>query len=166
MIDMAQHWSQIKKMVEIGQKSSIYCSIASADAMGMPNVTPIGTVFLRDDMTGFFFDQYTSQLSQNIAHNPHICLMAVNSGKRFWFESFLRGRFASPPGVRLDGIVSARRLATATELAMIAKRVQPVRWTKGAQLLWSDFHEVRDIRFTACRPVQYPTMMAHVWDVS
>ena len=34
------------------------------DSDGIPNITPVGTVFFRDDCTGFYFDQYTSALAR------------------------------------------------------------------------------------------------------
>lgn len=163
-MDLKQYWRKIKTVVETGQRSKVHCAIASVGADGTPNITPIGTVFLRDNQTGFYFDKYTSQLATNLETNPNICLMAVNADRKYWFISFLKGKFASPPGVRLYGTVSALRPATPAELAMIRKRVQPVKWLKGAQLLWSDFSHVRDISFTSFRPVVYPVMMDDVWN--
>lgn len=165
-LDFAAHWPTIKRVVEVGQASTIYCSIASLNADGSPTITPIGTVFLRDDCTGYFFDQYTQALARNVAQNPHVCLMAINAGRWFWLKSLLFGRFASPPGVRLYGTMGARRPATSDELARIARRVNPSRWLKGSRALWSDFTHVRDLHFTVCRPVVYPVMMEGLWNES
>jgi hypothetical protein len=131
----------------------------------MPNVTPIGTVFLHHQNTsGFFFDKYTNSLSRNIDHNGNICLLAVNSAKTFWLRSFLSGRFASAPGLRLYGTSGALREATSTELEQIADRVRPTRWLKGSRLLWSGFTHVRDLQFTSFRAVSYPKMTSHLWE--
>jgi pyridoxine/pyridoxamine 5'-phosphate oxidase len=162
-MDIDAQWKKIKTVVEVGQASKIHCAIASVNPQGIPNVTPIGTVFLRDDKTGFYFDKYSSQLGENLKVNPNICLMAVNAGRLFWFLSFLRGKFLSPPGVRLYGTVSDLRPATADEIRMIRRRTAGVMWMKGARLLWSDFTHVRDITFTSFRPVIYPVMMENVW---
>jgi len=163
-MNLKQHWATIKTVVERGQASSIHCAIASVDSTGIPNVTPVGTVFLRDDQTGFYFDQYTDSLAKNLETNPNICLMTVNTRSSFWLKSFVIGRFISPPGVRLYGRVSALRPATQEELAKIEKRIKPTRWMKGSKLLWSDFTHVRDIHFTSFRPVTYPAMMDGLWE--
>jgi uncharacterized pyridoxamine 5'-phosphate oxidase family protein len=163
-MELLKHWKEIVSVVLAGQKSSIHCSVASVDSNGLPNVTPIGTVFLRDNATGYYFDTFTSQLAKNIETNPNICLMAVDTKSSYWFKSLLKGRFATPPGVRLYGTVGELREATAAEKQTIEKRIKPTRWMKGSQLIWSDFTHVRDIQFTHFRPVQYPKMMAHLWN--
>lgn len=163
-MNIKTHRDEIKRVVERGQKSSIHCAIASVDPDGCPNVTPVGTVFLRDNQTGFYFDQYTNALAKNLETNPNICLMTVNTKSSFWLKSLLKGQFSSPPGVRLYGTVGALRPATTEELAQIEERIRPTRWMKGSQLLWSDFTYVRDIQFTSFRPVSYPVMMDGLWE--
>jgi uncharacterized protein len=158
-----KHWSDIRSVVERGQTSSLYCSIASVSNDGMPTITPIGTVFLGLNANGFFFDRYTSDLGRNINANGRICLLAVNSGKLFWLRSFLLGRFTSPPGVRLYGTAGPLREATPGELKQIESRVRSLKWLKGTQLIWSSFTHVRDLEFTSFRPVNYPVMMEHLW---
>lgn len=162
-MNLKEHWAEIRRVVERGQKSSVHCAIASVDSEGYPNVTPVGTVFLRDDQTGFYFDQYTNVLAKNLETNPNICLMTVNTKPSFWFKSLFIGRFSSPPGVRLYGTVDALRPATKEELRQINQRVNPTHWLKGSRLLWSDFTHVRDIKFTSFRPVTYPVMMDGLW---
>jgi hypothetical protein len=160
---IADHWKEIQRVVQHGQASSLYCSIASASPDGIPNITPIGTVFLRDNGTGFYFDQYTSLLSQNLETNPNVCLMAVNASAKFWFLSLFGGRFRSPPGVRLYGTAGALRPATEEELQRVRRRVGLARRLKGGRMLWSNFSHVRDVQFTSFRPVQYPVMMDGMW---
>lgn len=160
---LRKHWSEIRRVLERWQTSSLYCSIASVGEDGFPTVTPIGTVFLGPQPNGFFFDRYTSDLGRNIDVNGKICLLAVNSGKCFWLSSFITGRFASPPGVRLYGKAGPLREATPTELSQIESRIRSSKWLKGTQLLWSSFTHVRDLEFTSFRPVSYPAMMEHLW---
>ncbi|GLQ30138.1 pyridoxamine 5'-phosphate oxidase family protein [Litoribrevibacter albus] len=164
MTPLKKYWSDIVNVVTTGQRSSMHCAIASVGENGVPNITPIGTVFLRDDQTAFFFDTYTSQLAENLKHNPNICLMAVNTKTSFWLSSFLKGKFKSAPGVRLYGTVGELREATGEEVTAIAQRIKPLAWTKGSKLLWSDFTHVRDIQLSDFRPVQYPKMMEHLWN--
>ena len=163
IISLEASWSAICEVVSSGQASSLYCAIATVGEDGQPNVTPIGTVFLRANQTGFFFDRYTSVLSSNLSTNNRICLLAVNSGKAYWFRSLLVGQFKSPPGVRLYGTASAMRQATPEELSQVESRVRKSRWLRGARMLWSDFEYVRDLDFTSFRPVSYPVMMHGLW---
>lgn len=145
------------------QASSLHFSIGSVGADGMPSVTPIGTVFLRPDGTGFFFDAHTSALARNLALDPRVCVMAVDSSRAFWLRSLLAGRFTSAPGFRLYGTAGGLRPATAEELAAVGRRIRATRWLRGHRLLWNDFTHVRDLSFVSCRPVSYPVMTEHLW---
>lgn len=97
-MNLKENWQKIKKTLESGQASTIYCSIATVNPDGTPHITPVGTVFLREDQTGYFFDHYAEALGQNIDQNPNVCIMAVNAGKLYWLRSLFKGRFVSPPG--------------------------------------------------------------------
>lgn len=156
-------WRTIQEIVVRAKRSSMYCAIASVDSDGAPHITPVGTVFLRDDRTGFYFDQYTSALASNIGADPRVCLMAVDTGRLFWLRSLLAGRFVAPPGVRLFGTAGPPRAATEFELEQVKRSVRKTQWLKGSRMLWSDFSHVRVIAFNGFRPVRYPVMMAHLW---
>ena len=162
-MQIKQNWTEIKRVVARGQAAMLRCSIASVSPEGTPNITPVGTVFLRDDQTGFYFDQYTNTLAQNLETNPKVCVMAVNTSLFFWLRSLLIGRFVSPPGVRLYGTIGDLRPATPEELQHVQQRVRSTRWLKGNRLLWSNFSHVRDISFTSFRPVSYPSMTERLW---
>ncbi|WP_084478865.1 pyridoxamine 5'-phosphate oxidase family protein [Nocardia jejuensis] len=162
-LPLAPHWPQIKATVARGNRSTGHCAIASISPEGRPNVTPVGTVFLRDDQTGFYFDVYTSALARNIDANPEICLMAVDSGSWMWFRSLVSARFAAPPGVRLYGTAGNLRAATAEEREAAERRVRVAQVLKGGRALWSNFTHVRDLTFDSFRPVRYPTMMDGMW---
>lgn len=162
-MNLKENWSKVKRVLEQGQASSIYCSIATVSPDGSPHITPVGTVFLRDDCSGYFFDHYAQALGQNIDHNSNICVMAVNAGRWFWLRSLIKGQFTSEPGVRLYGQASSIRPATLEEITKIEKRVKPTKWMKGARHLWTDFTHVRDINFTSFKPITYPMMMDGMW---
>lgn len=161
-----EFWPEIKKVVSRCQRSSMYCSIATIGLDGLPNLTPMGTVFLGEEQSCFFFDLYATSLSANLDRDPRLCLMAVDSAKHRWFRSFLVGQFVSPPGVRLYGEAGTRRPANPFEIGQIKARIGPVKWLKGARLLWSDFTHVRDVKLTSFRPVTYPVMMDRHWGQS
>ncbi|MGV9664616.1 pyridoxamine 5'-phosphate oxidase family protein [Nocardia niigatensis] len=91
---LEQNWDRVRDTVS----RAGHCAIASVDADGSPHVTPIGTVFLRDTATGFYFDQYTEALACNLDTDSRVCLMAVDSGPLFWFRSLLTARFPPRPG--------------------------------------------------------------------
>jgi hypothetical protein len=161
-MDIQADWHLIQKIFDAGIKSSKHCAIASVDRHGAPHVTPIGFIFLRDDRTAFYFEQYTRALPDNFAHNKAVCLMVVNSGLRFWFQSLLVGKFSSHPGVRLHGEVGDARPARPAELATLQERIGGARSLKGSKLIWSGLQTVRDIRITGVSAVRYPRMMAHL----
>ena len=163
LLNIEKHWAQIVKVLTCGQASTIYCSVGSVNPDGSPNVTPVGTFFLRDNSTGYYFDHYTSALARNIDLNPNICVMAVNAGRLFWLRSLFRGRFISPPGVRLYGKVGPIRSATNEEIKKVRRRVRSTRWLKGNRLLWANLTHVRDVTFSSFRPVVYPVMMDGLW---
>lgn len=156
-------WTAVREVVGRAKQSTMHCAIASIAADGAPHITPIGTIFLRDDRTGFYFDQYTSALARNVDRDARVCVMAVDTGRLFWLRSLLVGRFPAPPAVRLYGTVSALRPATSPELEQVRQSVRATQWLKGGKMLWSGFSHVRDIAFTGFRPVRYPVMMGHLW---
>ena len=149
-----QEWQHIGKVMNDAQKAAMHCSIATVDAQLQPTITPIGTLFLRENQSGFFFDTYTESLQQNLPQNSKACIQAVNSSRLFWLKSLFKGQFSDYPGVRLYVEIGDLRLANAEELAQISRRIQSLKWTKGSQLIWSDFTHVRDFRW-----VKYPKMM-------
>ena len=154
-----QEWQHIGKVMNDAQKAAMYCSIATVDAQLQPTITPIGTLFLRENQSGFFFDTYTESLQQNLPQNSKACIQAVNSSRLFWLKSLFKGQFSDYPGVRLYVEIGDLRLANAEELAQISRRIQSLKWTKGSQLIWSDFTHVRDFTVQSFRWVKYPKMM-------
>ena len=44
-------WSLVKNVFSKAQKANMHVNIASVSIEGIPNITPIGTVFLNDDGT-------------------------------------------------------------------------------------------------------------------
>ena len=161
-MDIVKDWPLIKEIVYAGISSSKHCAIASVDADGNPHVTPIGFVFLRDDGTGYYFEQYSKRLPINYKSNRNVCVMAVNSALPFWFKSLLRGRFESFPGVRLYGKVGDVRKASDIEARALKQRIGSAKYLNGAQQIWNGLETVRDIEFHAAEPVKYPKMMQHL----
>ncbi len=67
-----QEWQYIRKVVNDAQKAAMHCSIATVDAQVQPTITPIGTLFLRENQTGGFFtsavfDSYVESFKENLS---------------------------------------------------------------------------------------------------
>jgi uncharacterized protein len=154
----------IRRVFRDASRTSLHVSIASVNSDGSPHVTPIGSLYLREDGVGVFFELFTTKLIENIERNPRVSVLAVNSGKWFWLRSLLAGRFPTYPGVRLDGTMSARRESTSEERDWWKRRIAPINWTRGAQILWSDANlkYVREIHFTQAIPVEVGAMTQHL----
>ena len=146
-MDIEKEWDQIKRIFRDGAKSSMYFAIASTNPDGSPHVTPIGSLILYGPGYGVYADEYPAILSRNIAHNPRVCVLAVNSGKGFWLKSLIRGKFSRHPGLRLTGIAGKKRPGTQQEIQNWLNRVKVFRRFKGYDLLWRHMKYVRDIHF-------------------
>ena len=157
-MDLKENWEQIKKTFEMGIQSSLHAALATVGPDGTPHVTPIGFVFLRDDYTAFYFEEYTKKIPENLGHNPRVCLLVVHSSRLFWLSSLYKGRFPSLPGIRLFGVGGERRLASEQERMAYQARVRSLRWLKGYGLIWRDLRHVRDIELESFEPVVYPAM--------
>jgi len=162
-MDISKNWHEILNVLRKGKQSNKFFSIATVDENGNPHVTPIGHVYFRNNMTGYYFDAYSKAMPKNFITNNRICLMAVNSGNWFWLTSLLRGRFASAPAVRLFGEVSDARDATAEEIEILKNSIKITSKLKGHELLWGDLTRVRDMTFTDFSPATYPVMCDDLW---
>jgi len=146
-MDLTENWSAIRKHFSQSFGSSLHVSIASVAADNAPTVTPVGTVFLNADQTGFYFEKFISTLPKHAADNNQICLLAVNSSKLFWLKSLFKARFDTYPAYRLYGSLGKRREATEAEIRALKKRLKTTRRLKGHKYLWGDMMEVREISF-------------------
>jgi predicted pyridoxine 5'-phosphate oxidase superfamily flavin-nucleotide-binding protein len=151
-------WKNILNVTHQAKKQNRYFSIATVDAKGNPHITPIGHVFFRDDCTAYYFDAYSKKMPENFKSNKRVCVMAVNSGTRFWLTSLFDGKFKSAPAVRLFGEVGEVRVAKPEELQELASSIKATKYLKGHQLLWSNLKYVRDIRFDDFSYAAYPVM--------
>jgi hypothetical protein len=162
-MELQEHWPEILAVLDNAKRSNRYFSIATVTPDGNPHVTPIGHVFFRRNLTGYYFDAYSSAMPKNFAVNRRVCVMGVNTSAWFWLRALFRGQFAAAPGVRLFGEVGEPRAATAEEIAQLAQSIKTTRALKGHQILWGKLDRVRDIRFDGFAPVVYPQMCAGLW---
>lgn len=144
MITEAQ-WAQAKRVVRRTIRTSLHCSIASTNPDGSPHVTPIGSLLMADKGSALYFDVLNSRLAANLEREPRVAIVAVDSGKRLWLGSLLRGRFTSPTGIRLIGSVGPPRDSTQEEAGRFQRAVGPLLRTPGGRALWGSLPTVRDV---------------------
>jgi hypothetical protein len=162
-MDLQANWSLIKSVAQAAIKSSRHAVIASRRQDGRIHLAPIGHIFLRDQPSLFYFDEYARVLSANIDLDPKITILFVNSASSFWMKFLIAGRFSEPPGVRLYGVAGPRRQATSEEMGHLASRLQGVRGTKGSIALWNHLSYVRDITVDDFEPIRYPKATDGLW---
>ncbi len=152
-MELIDYWDEIKTVFNKSLKTTKHLPFATVDKDGNPHVTPIGSLILKNDCTGYFSDKFPKRMKTNFQHSDRVAIMAVNTGFWFWFKSIRKGRFATLPGVRLYGSVGEKRKATEREKQAWLKQVKFAKGTKGYNILWKDLNYVRDIRFDSFRPV-------------
>jgi len=147
-LNIKSDWSEIRKHFNRSFKTNFHVSIASVDKENNPTVTPIGSLFLNKDQSGFYFEKYPAKLPDHANHNKNICVLAVNSGKWFWLKSLFSGMFKTYPAIKLYGELGERREATELETKRLNRRMKATKGFKGNSYLWGSMPYVRDITFT------------------
>ncbi|HQB28627.1 MAG TPA: pyridoxamine 5'-phosphate oxidase family protein [Paludibacter sp.] len=163
-MEIGKHWEAIKEIFEEAYKSCSHFAVATVNEDGSPHVTPIGALILRDNQTGFYFEENPVKMPRNLKHNSRVCILAVNADKLFWGKALIEGKFITPPAVRLLGTAGPLRKATTEEIEMWQEKIAIVKGTKGYKLLWEKFGRVRDITFDSFEPVLAGEMTNGLWD--
>lgn len=146
----SENWPTIRQNFRHSFATNLHVSIATADAEGQPNVTPIGSFFLnRDDFSGFYFEIFTQNIPRNAATNPKVCIMAVNSGKWYWLSSLFFGQFKTPPMTKIYGTIGERRAATPAEIERGNRRLGRMKTLPGGKKLFGNMDFVREVHFHA-----------------
>ena len=154
----AEKWNLIRPIFDNAFKSCMHFSMATVNEDGSPHITPIGSLILREDPTGYVFDEYCTRTRENLSRNPRVCFLAVNADRTFWVKSLIKGKFATSPAVRLMGTFGELREATPEEIAAWQSRVAFARPTRGYQIMWGRMHSVRDIQFDSFEPMSTGAM--------
>ena len=163
MMEIGNYWEAIRAVFDEAYKSCMHLSVATVNEDGSPHVTPIGALILRDNKTGFYFEENPVRMPCNLKTNPRVCILAVNADKQFWLNALIDGKFKTAPAVRLLGNAGKRRKATSDEIALWQEKIALVKGTKGYELLWSHFSQVRDITFDTFEPVNVGEMTNSLW---
>jgi len=162
-MEIDKYWETIQMAFQSSLGSSMHYAVATVNEDGSPHVTPIGALFLRENRTGFYFDEFPVNMSKNLERNPRVCILAVNSNPTFWQKSLLAGKFETPPAVRLLGSVGKKREGTKEEIAMWQNHVKLAQGTKGYDLMWKNMRMARDIYFDSFEPVLMGEMTQVLW---
>ena len=157
-MDLIADWKTIRKHFNKSFSRNLFICIASVDVDNNPTITPIGSLFLNDDQTGFYFEKYPSKLPVNAKTNPNICALAVNNSKWFWLKSLYKEKFKTNPGIKLYGQLGERRKATEQELNRLNRRMKSTNGLKGNTYLWKKMEFVRDISFTKVESINLGKM--------
>ena len=157
-MDILTDWKIIRSHFNKSFSSNFYISIASVDSENNPTVTPIGSLFLNDNQTGFYFEKFPSKLPEHAKNNPKVCLLGVNSGRIFWIKSLFKGRFTDFPAMKLYGELGERRKATKGEIKRLNRRMNITKGFKGNTYLWKKMEFVREIKFTKSEKINLGKM--------
>ena len=150
------------KMIKTEMKKTLFKSIASINEDGSPHITPIGSLILNKEAKGIYFEIFTKKMPSNFKNNQKICILSVNSNLFFWLKSLIKGKFESPPAIRLYATVGDRRKATEKEKELWYKMVRFAKFFKGYDLMWKNGDYVRDINFTSFEPINIGVMTKHL----
>lgn len=156
-------WSSIRRLFSQTFQTSFHFAVATVNPDGTPHVTPIGSMILRDNGKGFFFEEFLGATARNFLNDRRICVLAVHTSRWLLLKSLLLGRFTSLPAIRLTGTVGEKREATPEEMRLFHKRVGRYHFLKGYDLLWSRLQYVRDVTFDAALPVRAGAMTRGLW---
>jgi hypothetical protein len=157
-MDIQTNWTEIRRHFNKCFKTNFHVSIASVDQEGNPTVTPIGSLFLNGNQTGFYFEKFPSKLPANSKDHKNICILGVNSNTLFWLTALFKGKFDSFPAIKLYGQLGDKRKATEIEITRLNKRMRATKWLKGNDLLWGKMEFVRDITFTKAEKINLGRM--------
>lgn len=156
---LAAEWPWIVRHFEKSLKTSRFYTFASTYPDGTAHITPIASLVLNDDCTGFFSEGFPGRMAANFKTDQRACVLAVRMGFGYWFKGLLTGRFDQWPGVRLYGTVARQpRRADPGEIERWLCRVRRYKGFRGYNLLWKDIRIVRDIVFDRFEPVRLGPM--------
>lgn len=161
-VDIVTDWNKIRDHFRRSFRSSFHVSIASIDSEDNPTATPIGSLFLNTDQTGFYFEKYPTKLPRYAKINNKVCILAVNSSRLFWFRSLFLGKFNRYPAIKLYGQLGDRREVRDEEVRRLERRFKATKGLKGNTYLWGDMGFVRDLTFTKAEKINLGAMTLHL----
>ncbi len=163
-MNLQSDWLEIRKTFSLARRSNLHYSFGTVSPDGTVSITPIGSLLLdREQPRGFYCDVLNRQLASNLRSDSRVTVLAVDSRYGAWLRAFWNGQFARPPGFRLYGTVSERRLACDLERERIRRLFRAVRLTRGGKSLLSQMAWVRDIHFDRVEPVRIGALTSQIY---
>ncbi|WP_424000691.1 hypothetical protein [Maribacter sp. IgM3_T14_3] len=159
-MNITKDWKKIRTHFNKSFSSNFHISIASVDAENNPTVTPIGSLFLNDNQSGFYFEKFPKKLPVHAKMNKNVCLLGVNSIRFFWLRALFKEKFSDYPAIKLYGELGERRLATDQETKRLDRRMRMTKGLKGNTYLWGKMEYVRDINFIKAEKINLGKMTA------
>ncbi|WP_438711371.1 hypothetical protein ACSTS3_00470 [Aquimarina muelleri] len=161
-MDLHANWNKIRQHFNRSFKSNFHVSIASVDVNNNPTVTPIGSLFLNNDQTGFYFEKFPSKLPEHARINKNICVLGVNSGTLFWIKSLFKEKFSKYPAIKLYGELGERKKATDKEINRLNRRMKATNGLKGNTYLWGSMEYIREIQFIKAEKINLGKMTSEL----
>ena len=146
-MDLIENWDKIRAHFSKSFSSSLHVSVASVNSDNNPTITPIGSLFLNKNQTGFYFEKFPTKLPINSKYNKNICVLGVNSNKWFWIKSLFKVKFPNYPAIKLYGELGERRKATEFEISVLKRRMRATNRLRGNKYLWDNMEFIREITF-------------------
>ena len=159
-MNITQDWKKIRIHFNKSFSSNFHISVASVDVENNPTVTPIGSLFLNDNQSGFYFEKFPKKLPLHAKANKNVCLLGVNSSRFFWLRALFKEKFSNYPAIKLYGELGERRIATEQETKRLNRRMRMTKGLKGNTYLWGKMEYVRDINFTTAEKINLGNMTA------
>ena len=157
-MNLSENWKEIRDHFNKSFRSNFHVSVASVDAENYPTITPIGSLFLNKNCSGFYFEKYPNKLPKSAKANNNICVLAVNSNSWFWIKSLFKGKFTYYPAIKLYGVLGEKRKATDIEITRLNRRMKATKGMKGNNYLWGNMDIVRDITFNKAEKINLGKM--------
>ena len=66
----ADKWNLIRPIFDNAFKSCMHFAMATVNEDGSPHITPFGSLILREDPSGYFFDEYAPRLGKTSPEIP------------------------------------------------------------------------------------------------
>ena len=158
-----EKWEKIRRFLGDASHATAspnipYCVFATVNEDGSPRVAPYSSLILKEGGQGFYFDEFSHHLSQNLERDERVCVLLLKNKKWFWIKALLFGRFDHAPGIRLIGTVGRRRDASPQELDAFRKPLKSLKLFKGYQPLWGIMKHGREIQFHSFETIKCGTM--------
>jgi hypothetical protein len=119
-LDIQNGWPFIRDYFEKAVKASRFVSFATVSESGEPTVTPIGSLLLNDDQTGFYMERCPRSIPANAEHNRQFCVLAENTRLAYLARRLLGEGVL---GIKLYGTLGEKRPASEIEILRIRRRL-------------------------------------------